>query len=78
MRPHLPWIEVALIDFDFIFKLGDIRNINAHGAILERLHKFVVLQAAVFRFVGVAHDNLIDVRLSKLLGFDFVLLAGPK
>ena len=69
-------VKVALVDFDFVFELGDVRHVDANGAVFERLHKLVVFQTAIFRLVGMANDHLVDVGLSELFGFDLVLLAG--
>ena len=78
MHRHFLGIEVALVNANLIFKLGNIRHVNPHRAVFKRLHKLVVLQAAVLWLVGVTDDNFINIGLGKLLGFDFVFLAGAQ
>ncbi len=78
VHPHPFWIEIALVDTDLVLELGDVRYVNAHGAVFQRLHKFVIFQPAIFGFVGVADDDLVDIGLGEFFGFYAVFLAGTQ
>ena len=53
---------------------GDVGDVDLHRAVAQRFHELVVLQAAIFRLVGVAEDDLVDVGLGELLRLDLVFL----
>src|SRR5260370_680478 len=72
--PYPLGIEVLLINLNFVLKPSDIRNIDLNCAISQSFHELVVLQAAVLRLIGVAEDDLVDVRLRELFRLDLVLL----
>ena len=71
-------IEVLLVDLDLIVEPGDIGHVDLHRAVAEGFHELVVLQAVIFRLVGMAEDDLINVRLGELLGLDLVFLSGTE
>jgi len=78
LAPHGVRAVVLLVDLDLLRQLGDVRDVDLHRAVPEGLHVLVVLQAAVFRLVGVPEDHLVDVGLRELLRLDLVFLAGPQ
>src|SRR5690606_1774527 len=75
---HLVLIEVLFVDALFVAQFRDVRNVDLNGSIAQRLHELVVEQAIVFSLVGVADDDLINVRLSEFLGFDAVFLRSTQ
>src|SRR5213080_3690715 len=44
-------VVVLLVDLHFLVELGDVRDVNLHGAIPQRLHELVVLELAVLGLV---------------------------
>ena len=78
LAPDSLRIVVLLVYFDFIRQLGDVRNIDFHGAVAQRFHKLVVLELAIFGLIGVTDDDFVDIGLRELLRFDFVFLTGAE
>ena len=70
--------EVLEVDFDFIVEADVVRHVDLDGAVAERLHHFVALELLVFRLVGVAQDDFVDVGLGEFLGLDQMFLAGAQ
>ena len=71
-------VEVLLVDLDLVLEPGDVGHVDLHRAVAQRFHELVVLQAAIFRLVGVAQDHLVDVGLGELLRLDLVFLRGAE
>ena len=67
-------VEILLVDFDFLRELSDVRNVDLDGAVPQGLHKLVILQLPVLRFVGMTDNDLINIGLRKLFWLDFVFL----
>jgi hypothetical protein len=76
--PDLGGVVVLLVDLPLLADAGDVRDIDLHRPVPERLHELVGQQLLVFGLVGVAEDHLVDVRLGELLRLDLVLLAGAQ
>ena len=68
-------VVILFVDLDFIVELGDVRNIDLYRTVAKRFHELIVLEFPVFRLVGMADDDFIDIGLRELLRFDLVLLA---
>ena len=71
-------VEVLLVDLDLVLEPGDVGHVDLHRAVAQRFHELVVLQSAIFRLVGVAEDDLVDVGLGELLRLDLVFLRGAE
>ncbi len=69
---------VFLVDLELIGQTGNVGDINFDRTITQGLHELIALEFFVFRLVGMANNDLVDVRLGKLLGFDDVLLGGTE
>ena len=78
LAAHPVGIEVLLVNLDLVAQPGDVRDVDLHGAVAQRFHELVVLQAPIFWLVGVPEDDFVDVRLGELLGLDLMLLRGAE
>ena len=67
-------VEVLLVDADLFGQLRDVGDVDLDRAVAQRLHELVVQELLVLGLVGVADDDLVDVRLRELLRLDLVLL----
>ncbi len=67
-------IVVALVDLHLVVEAHVVGDVDLQRAVAEGFHQLVVLQPLVLRLIGVADDELVDVRLRELLGLDGVLL----
>ena len=67
-------VVVLLVDPPLFGDAGDVRDVDFHRPVPQRLHELVRQQLLVFGLVGVAQDHLVDVRLGELLRLDLVLL----
>ena len=71
----LRWREVLRVDLHLLGDLRDVRDVDLHRAVAERLHELVVEELLVLGLVGVAEDDLVDVGLRELLRLDLALLG---
>jgi hypothetical protein len=60
---------------DLVVEADVVGDVDLDGAVAERLHHLVGLEALVLGLVGVPEDHLVDVRLRELLGLDRVFLG---
>ena len=74
----LAGVVVLLVDLPLLGDAGDVRDVDLHRAVAQRLHELVVQQLLVLGLVGVAEDHLVDVGLGELLRLDLVLLRGAQ
>ncbi len=78
LAADLAGVVVLLVDLDFVREPGDVGDVDLDRSVAEGLHELVGLELLVFGFVGVADDDLVDVGLGELLGFDLMFLAGTQ
>ena len=74
----LSGVVVLLVNLDLVRQPRDVRHVDLDRPVAQGLHELVVLQPAVFRFVGVADDDFVDICLREFLRFDLVFLAGTQ
>ncbi len=67
-------VVVLRVDALLLGDARDVRDVDLHRTVAQRLHELVGQQLLVFGLVGVAEDHLVDVRLRELLRLDLVLL----
>ena len=56
-------VEVLLVDADLFGELRDVGDVDLDRAVAQGLHELVVQELLVLGLVGVADDDLVDVRL---------------
>ena len=70
--------EVLQVNLDFVIEADVVGDVDLQRAVTEGFHEFVVLELAVFGFVGVADDDFVDVGLGEFLRLDGVFLGGAE
>jgi hypothetical protein len=78
LAAHLAAREGLLVDLHLLGEPGDVRDVDLDGAVAQRLHELVGEELLVLGLVGVADDDLVDVRLRELLGLDRCSCEAPR
>ncbi len=73
---HVGVAEHLPVDFGLLFVLEDVREVDALGPVVERLHLLVALLLSVLRHVRPPDDDLVDVDSGVVLRLDGLFLRG--
>ena len=71
-------VEELLVNLHLVAEFKDIGDVHLDGSVAEGFHVFVLLEFAIFGFVGVGDDDFINVGLGELFGFDDMLLRSTQ